>query len=160
MDYAAESKRMFDQGDYQWAMCLGFHLRQLDSRLTAEWAILCAERLIEIRFPERLPYFRDDLATARQFLISFPQTDDPEKIEREIWDRANRDAPQTAMSKLFTAIREHHQRKNCVIASGAVVCNLVADRWGRAPYGCTSTTRFNMIRQAYFDILSSRPPTA
>jgi hypothetical protein len=155
MDYVAESKRMFDVGDYQWNIALAFDLHQRNPQLAIQWAILCAERLLAFRFPERLPDLLNDIDIAKMRVSSFPDSDDPEKLEYEIWGRPNRDAPQTAMSKIFTAIRELHQRSNCVWASGAVIANLVADDWGETPGTCTSTECYDIAIQSYFDILDA-----
>ena len=84
----------------------------------------------------------------------FVIADDPEKLEYEIWYRPNRDAPQTAISKLFTAIRELHQRCNCAWASGAVIANLTADDWGKIPGRCTSTELHDIVLQCYFDVIN------
>lgn len=154
MDYVAESKRMFEDGDYQWKNALAFDLHQRDPRLTAQWAILCAERLLAFRFPDRLPELQDDLDTARLRLDSSTLSADPEKMEYEIWYRPNRDPAQTAISKLFAAIRELHQRKNCVWASGAVISNLVADDWGKIPETFASAELYNIVLECYFDILN------
>ena len=159
MDYVAEAKRMFDDNDYQWKNALAFDLHQKNPQLTARWAILCAERLLETRFPDQLVELQDDLEAAKRHLESFPESDDPEKLEYEIWYRPNRDAPQTAISKLFTAIRERHQRKNCVRASGAVIHNLTSDSWREIPSRCTSADLFNIVLQSYFDIIDESQTT-
>jgi hypothetical protein len=96
----------------------------------------------------------DELDTARLRLDSSTRSDDPEKMEHEIWYRPNRDPAQTALSKLFTAIRELHQRKNCVWASGAVIANLVADEWGKIPETSTSAELYDIVLESYFDILN------
>jgi hypothetical protein len=155
MDYVAESKRMFDVGDYQWNIALAFDLHQRNPQLAAQWAILCAERLLAFRFPDRLPDLLIDIDTAKLRVNSSPDSDDSEKLEYAIWCRPNRDAPQTAVSKLFTAIRELHQRSNCVRASGAVIANLVADHWGEIPGTFTSTELYDIVLQSYFDILDA-----
>ncbi len=154
MDYVAESKRMFDRGDYQWKNALGFDLHQRDPKLTALWAILCAECLLSHRFPGRLHDLQNDLSLAKRRLNAFPESGDPKKLEYEIWYRPNRDAPQTAMSKLFTAIREFHQRGNCVWASGAVIANLVADDWTETTGTVTSRELYDIVLLCYFGILN------
>ena len=155
MDYVAKSKLMFEDGDYQWKNALAFDLHQRDPQLTARWAILCAERLLARRFPTRLPDLQQDLKDARLYLESFPDSDDPAEREYEIWYRPNRDAPQTAISKLFTAIRELHQRKNCVWAAGAVIANLTTDDWREMPSRCTSLELFDVVLRSYFDTIDN-----
>ena len=153
MDYAAEAKRMFLDREYQWKQAFAFDLHQKNPRLTAEWAILCAERLLAARFPERLIELQRDLAAAREHLNSFPESSELERIEMEIWERPNRDAAQTAVSKLFTTIREFHQRKNCVVASGMVISNLVSDDWSDFRSPCTSIELFRIVHRAYLDVV-------
>jgi hypothetical protein len=153
MDYVAESKSMFNDGDYQWQNALGFDLHQRDPRLTAQWAMICTERLLAHRFPDRQRDLQSDLNKAIHWLSSVPDPSAIEEIEYEIWSRPTRDAPQTAMSKLFTAIRELHQRSNCVRASGAVISNLVTDKWDEIPSVCTSTDLYDIVLQAYFDTI-------
>jgi hypothetical protein len=153
MDYVAESKRMFDDGDYQWKNALAFDLHHRNPLLAAQWAILCAERLLTLRFPDRLPDLLKDIDSAKIRVNSPPDADDPIGPEYEIWCRPNRDAPQTAMSKIFTAIRELHQRSNCVVASSAVIANLVADDWGGISGTCTSIECFDIVLQSYYDVL-------
>ena len=97
---------------------------------------------------------RSDLDCAKLRLEQLPDSEDPEQMEREIWYRPNRDAPQTAISKLFTAIRELHQRNNCVWASSAVVANLTADEWSEMKLNCTSIEMYNIVLNSYFDTLN------
>ena len=153
MDWIAESKRLFDDDDWQWKNALAFGLHQQDPRLVAQWAILCAERLLAIRFPTRLPTLQNDLQNAKARLQSFPDSEAPEQLEYEIWYRPDRDAAQTAISKLFTAIRELHQRQICILAASAVIDNLTVDHWGEFPSRCTSLELYDVVVRSYLDII-------
>jgi hypothetical protein len=154
MDHVAESKRMFDDGTYQWPNALGIDLHQRNPRLVAQWTIFCSERILAHRFPARMLDLQNDLDNAKIWLASPSATEAQGKMEYEIWCRPNRDAPQTAISKLFTAIRELYQRGNCVGASGAAISNLTVDNWGDINSYYTSTILYDIVLQAYYDTIS------
>ena len=156
MDYSAEAERMFRDNDFQWRVMFAFHLHQVSPTLAVRWSILCIQEIGAVRFPQRLLDFAADLEVAQQHLNEFPNTDDPEKMEYEIWYRPNRDEIQTAVSKLFTSVRELHEPKSCVWSCGAVVSNLVQDnRVDLSKSGCTSKPLFDLVRICYRRILET-----
>ena len=156
MDYVAEAMQMFGENDYRWKNAFAFDLHQVSPRLAVEWAILCTREIGERRFPDRLLAFENELAMAEQYLDAFPQSLEPEQLELEIWYRPNRDEMQTAISKLFSAIRQLHQPCSCHMTCSAVVSNLVQHDWlNTSNWGCRSDEMFELVLKCYRQIRDS-----
>jgi len=137
MDYEAEALRMFQATDFRWKTAFAFDLHQIAPRLAVEWAILCIREIGDQRFPNQLVEFLDELTLAERYLDVFPESLAPDKLELKIWHRPDRREIQTAVSKLFSAIRQLHEPNNCFMTCGAVVSNLVQDDWiNTSKWGC------------------------
>ena len=109
---------------------------------------------MDIRYPERMTELLPDLHVARDAFREKPAEGDLGETAMEIWYRPNRDAPQTAMSKLYTAIHEYHANANCIHSSCAVVGNLFCDDWPNgSDWHGESDTYFAIVLAAHDDVI-------
>lgn len=154
-----EATRMFQANDYRWKTAFAFDLHQIAPRLAVEWAILCIREIGTQRFPDQLVKLLDELTLAEQYLDAFPESLVPDQLELEIWHRPDRREIQTAVSKLFSGIRQLHERNNCFMTCGAVVSNLVQDDWiNTSKWGCKSEALFDLVENCYQRIRDSSEP--
>ncbi len=128
VDRVAEAKQQFDAHGFYWKHTLAVDLEDRQRGLAVQWAASCAEQLMAVRYPERLSHFATDIADAKLYFARRPDCDLTETA-REIWYRKDRDGPQTAISKLFTAIYEYHEGTPCIHSTAAVIGNLFTDTW-------------------------------
>ena len=131
MDRIADAKREFAERSFFWKHILAVDLEERQRGLAVQWAISCAEQLMRIRYPSRLPHFAGDIEDAKRYFADRPDCDLIEAA-REIWYRKGRDGPQTAISRLFAAVYEHHEGASCIHSSAEVIGNLFTDTW---PHG-------------------------
>ena len=150
---------MFRATDYRWKTAFAFDLHQISPRLAVEWAILCIREIGDQRFPNQLVEFLDELTLAERCLDVFPESLAPDQLELEIWHRPDRREIQTAVSKLFSAIRQLHEPNNCFMTCGAVVSNLVQDDWiNTSKWGCKSEALFDLVQACYRRVRDSSKP--
>lgn len=128
MDRVADAKREYTARSLYWKHILAVDLEERQRGLAVQWATSCAEQLMGIRYHERLAQLATEIEDAKRYYAIKPECDLIEAAW-EIWGRRGRDGPQTAISKLFTAIWEHHANTSCIHSTAAVIHNLFTDNW-------------------------------
>jgi hypothetical protein len=152
MDRIAGAKREFAERSFFWKHVLAVGLEERQRGLAVQWATSCAEQLIAMRFPNRLPNVANDIERAKLFFSERPDCDLIE-VACEIWYRKGRDGPQTAISKLFTAIYEFHEGASCVHSAAAVISNLFTDKWpDGSEWHSESNRLFQLVMDQYDDL--------
>lgn len=145
----------FAEHSYFWRHVLAVDLEERCPGLAVEWAIACADDLMQLRFPDRHRDFESLLADARHYFVKRPNLDFAE-FSREIWCRGGRDGPQTAMSKLFWAIYEHHEEIPCIRSVAAVIVNLFQDHWPEGSEFHNDSENLFQLVLGHYDALVKR----